>query len=103
MTAMMKPRTLSSKMLVLSLNRPPISAADDGADDTEHERGEDAQPLPAGLDEPGERADDEADHDEAEDLETRVLLRSSGVAPVPALAGCTRRCTIGGRTPRDRR
>ena len=38
----------------------------------------DAQPLLAGLDEPGQDADDEADHDQAEDLEHSVLLRSTG-------------------------
>ena len=84
MTAMMKPTTFSSKMLVFVVEQVADQAADDGADDAAARSV--ARTLRCccpGLIEPGEHADDEADHDQADDLHS-VLLRSSGAAPVPA-------------------
>src|SRR3954447_10922984 len=56
--------------------------ADDRADNAQRQGREEAHPLLAGLDQPGERTDDEADHDEAEDLHS-VLLRPSGAMALP--------------------
>ena len=55
--------------------------ADARADEAEAEGGEDAEVLLAGLDEPGERSDDEAGDEESDHVLLLVLDGRSGVAP----------------------